>query len=111
MFPDQYTCDLVSHVPGSRRRERIAEVAQGPWTRSQRRRYAERIRHGVKPFVVGSLRSPSSPLWGASSWRSSGPERGEPGPKVVAERSHFGDWEVPKCIASTATLRLIEIFP
>jgi hypothetical protein len=29
MFPDQYTCDLVSHVPGRRRRERVAAVAKG----------------------------------------------------------------------------------
>jgi len=32
--------------------------------------------------------------------------QGEPGPKAVAERSHFGDLDVPKCITSTATLRM-----
>jgi hypothetical protein len=29
LFPDQYTCDLVSHVRGRRRRERVAAVARG----------------------------------------------------------------------------------
>jgi hypothetical protein len=31
--------------------------------------------------------------------------RAHPGTKAVAERSHFGDLDVPKCITSTATLR------
>ena len=31
--------------------------------------------------------------------------RAHPGSKAVAERSHFGDLDVPKCITSTATLR------
>ena len=31
--------------------------------------------------------------------------RAHPGGKAVAERSHFGDLDVPKCITSTATLR------
>ena len=31
--------------------------------------------------------------------------RAHPGRKAVAERSHFGDLDVPKCITSTATLR------
>ena len=38
-------------VPGRRRRERAAAVAKGPVVPKPRRRYAERIRHAVKPFA------------------------------------------------------------
>ena len=40
-------------VPGRRRRGRVAGVAKGRETRSQRRQHAERIRHAVKPFAQG----------------------------------------------------------
>ena len=91
-------------VRGSRRRERVAGVASGPWTRSQRRRYAERMRHGLKPSQgrCAAQAAPSGRACGAAAARS-GANRGQ---EAVAERSHFGDLEVPKCIASTATLRV-----
>ncbi len=40
-------------VPGRRRRERNAGRAQGPQVPEPWRRYAERMRHAVEPFVVG----------------------------------------------------------
>ena len=56
------------------------------------------IRHAVEPFVgdVGLGVCLSSPAWTAGRTRAL---------KAVAERSHFGDLDVPKCITSTATLR------
>ena len=56
--------------------------------------------------------TPSSHLWSLSclaDQREVGhgcDRRANPGTKAVAERSHFGDLDVPKCITSTATLRL-----
>ena len=41
-------------VPGGRRRERLAAEAR-----------CKRIRHAVKPFVVGPCRRPTAPLGGA----------------------------------------------
>ena len=55
--------------------------------------------------------TPSSHLWVLScpaDQRGVGhgsARRANPGTKAVAERSHFGDLDVPKCITSTATLR------
>ena len=57
--------------------------------------------------------TPSSHLW---EWCEAGIElammsaqrhgrRANRGQKAVAERSRFGDLDVPKCITSTATLR------
>jgi hypothetical protein len=56
--------------------------------------------------------TPSSHLWAPSypadqrGVGHGGDRRANPGRKAVAERSHFGDWDVPKCITSTATLRV-----
>ena len=53
-------------VPGRRRRERAAGGAQGPQVPEPWRRYAERIRHAVEPFVVGSWHSPTVPAGDSS---------------------------------------------
>jgi hypothetical protein len=42
----------------------------------------------------------------AGMWAQRHAGRANRGPKAVAERSHFGDLDVPKCITSTAKLRL-----
>ena len=42
-------------------------------------------------------------MFGTESWRT---QDGR-GLKAVAERSHFGDLDVPKCFTSTATLRAV----
>ena len=46
----------------------------------------KRIRHTVKPFVVGTVAQALCAV-------AVVPERGESGLKAVAERSHFGDLE------------------
>ncbi|MGB5835315.1 MAG: N-6 DNA methylase, partial [Thiohalocapsa sp.] len=60
--------------------------------------------------------TPSSHLWVLScpaDQRGVGhgsARRAHPGTMAVAERSHFGDLDVPKCITSTATLRLGRVY-
>ena len=71
-------------VPGRRRRVRIAAVAQGPEVLELRRRYAERIRHAVKPFA-GAV-APCGPTGSMARLRT----QGEPENKSCREREGVG---------------------
>ena len=84
-FPDKYACDLVSHVPGRRRRGRVAGVAKGRETRSQRRQHAERVRDTVKPFAKG-VAKPEQLLCSELVAKPL-PERGVPGQQRLSPRS------------------------
>jgi hypothetical protein len=89
---DQYACDFVSHVPGSRGRVRALavakgrrpEAAQGVCKAHPTRRQAIRRRAGAQPE-----RARRAPFRGGAAARS-GANRGS---MAVAARSHFGDLE------------------
>jgi transposase len=72
-------------VPGRRRRGRVAGVAKGRETRSQRRQHAKRIRHAVKPFAKGVAKPEQ--LRGSELVAKPLPERGVPGRQRLSPRS------------------------
>jgi hypothetical protein len=108
---DQYACDLVSHwrakrrrVVGRRRCERMASVGAGAdRSRSRRRAYAS------------TCDTPSRHLWEGCAagielarCRRSAPDAGRTGAQKGCRRAQsFWRLGVPKCIASTATLRKV----
>ena len=53
MFPDQYTCDLVSHVRGRCRARTDFRSGGGVCFPEPAEKICKGIRHGVQPFVGG----------------------------------------------------------
>ena len=64
-------------VRGRRRRGRVAAVAKGRETRSQRRQHAKRIRHAVKPYMVRPAMQEEIAVWLKEKLRSYIRHRGE----------------------------------
>ena len=122
IFPDQYTCDFVSHVRGRRRRGRMAGVAKGSmWTarsaRSRSRGGHMQAHPKRRQAICGSGAEPASSLRDVGAAPRT---QGEPGLKAVAERSHFRTWmsenvsrarrhsDFPGSISEFRSIRMVE---